>query len=114
VGIFKEEKNMKKEEFAITKDKLQGGITRYTAKGRVNSINAPKLKYMLEEAIDDEQIDIVLNMSQVEYLSSIGISAILSVYKQAEEAGSIFRIEQPSEVVRNVLGITALDKMLMV
>jgi len=105
---------MKKEEFEITKDKLQGGINRFTIKGRVNSVNAPALKQRLEEAIDNEDVDIVLNMAQVIYLSSIGISVILSIYNRAEEAGGKLRIERPSENVRNVLGITALEKMLMV
>jgi anti-sigma B factor antagonist len=105
---------MKKEEFEITKDKVQGGITRFTVKGRVNSVNAPMLKNRLEEAIDNEEVDIVLNLAQVAYLSSIGISVILNIYKHAEEAGGKLRIELPSENVRNVLGIAALDKMLIV
>jgi len=105
---------MKKEEFEITKDKVQGGITRFTIKGRVNSVTAPMLKQRLDEAISNEDIDIVLNMAQVIYLSSIGISVILNTYKYAEEVGGKLRIEMPSENVRNVLGITALDKMLMV
>ena len=105
---------MKKEEFFINKDRIQGGITRFTIKGRVNSVNAPMLKQRLEEAINNEEIDILLNMAQVEYLSSIGISVILNTYKLAEETGGKLRIERPSENVKNVLGITALDKMLMV
>jgi len=105
---------MKMKDFVITEDKIQGGATRITVKGRVDYNNAPVLKHKLEEAINNEHFNIVLNMSQVAYLSSIGISAILSIYKHIEEVGGKFGIEQPSEVVRNVLGITALDKMLMV
>jgi anti-sigma B factor antagonist len=106
--------DMKNSDFVITKDKIQGNITRFTVKGRVNSVTAPLLKYEMEEAIENKQIDLVLNMSQVEYLSSNGISIILNIYKQAEKLGGKFRIERPSEIVKNVLGITALDKMLMV
>jgi anti-sigma B factor antagonist len=105
---------MKEENFVITKDRVQGGIIRFSVKGRVNATNSPVLKNKLEEAINDEHINIFLNMSQVDYLSSIGISAILSVYKRIEEVGGNFGIEQPSEVVRNVLGITALERMLVV
>ena len=101
--------------FVITNELVEGGAVRFSVKGRVNSITAPVLKYKLEEAIQHgERVNLILNMMQVEYLSSNGISTILSVYKQAEEAGGKFGIEQPSEVVRNVLGMTALDKMLIV
>ena len=105
---------MKAEDFIITEQRIQEGATRINVKGRVDYINAPVLKHKLEEAINNENINIVLNMSQVTYLSSIGISAVLSIYKHVEEIGGKFGIEQPSEVVKNVLGITALDKMLIV
>ena len=105
---------MHENDFEIKEDYVQGGAVRYTVKGRVNSITAPVLKNKLEEAIHGEQVNIILNMSQVEYLSSNGISAILNTYKQAQNAGGKFGIEQPSEIVKNVLGMTALDKMLIV
>lgn len=105
---------MKENDFEINEDRVQGGAVRYTVIGRVNTINAPALKNKLEEAIQDEELNIILNMSQVKYLSSNGISAILNIYKQAENAGGKFGIERPSEVVKNVLGMTALDKMLIV
>ena len=105
---------MKEKDFIITKDRIRGDAVRFTVKGRVNSINAPVLKHMLEEALRDEHVNLILNMSQVEYLSSIGISVILSIYKKAHEAGGKLGIELPSEVVKNVLGMTALDTMLSV
>jgi anti-anti-sigma factor len=103
---------MKNEEFTITKEKKDNAL-KFIAKGRVNSLNANELEYKLEEALKDGQKNIVLNMHMVEYLSSAGIRVILKVFKDAKEAGGKFSIEMPSESVRNVLGMTALDEMLI-
>jgi len=54
-----------------------------------------------------------LDMIGVEYLSSIGIRAILTVHKLATKEGGALKIERPSQVVKNVLGMAALDGMLL-
>ena len=99
--------------FVITKDKDKSeGITRFIIQGRVNSKNSPVLQFKLEDALKDGDTNIALDMSQVEFLSSDGIRIILKIYKQAEKACGKFRIERPSENVRNVLGMVALNEML--
>jgi stage II sporulation protein AA (anti-sigma F factor antagonist) len=103
---------MKNEDFIITHEKKDNAV-KFILKGRVNSLNANELDYKLEEALKEGQKNIVLNMHMVEYLSSAGIRAILKVYKDAKEAGGKFGIEMPSESVKNVLGMTALDEMLI-
>jgi len=102
------------ENFIITKDKDKTlGLIRFTVKGRVNSNNAPALQYKIEDALNYGELNIILNMEQVEYLSSDGIRVILKIYKQAEKAGGKFKIERPSEIVRNVLGLVALNELLV-
>ena len=103
---------MRNEDFTITKDKDQG-VTRFILKGRLNSNSAPTLQYELEDALNYGEINIVLNMAQVEYLSSNGVRVILKTYKQAEKEGGKLQIERPSENVRNVLGMAALNDMLI-
>ena len=105
---------MKKENFAMTKEKDKAlGITRFTVTGRVNSQSSSALKFKLEETLKYGETNIVLNMAEVEFLSSDGIRAILNTYKEAEKAGGKFRIENPSQIVRNVLGMVALNDLLI-
>ena len=104
---------MKNDDFEITKEVNQDGVAKITVTGYVNSINAPELQYELEDTIKEGHKNIVLNMSRVEFLSSIGVRTLLKIYKQAGAAGGKFNIERPSEVVRNVLGIAALNDMLI-
>jgi anti-anti-sigma factor len=102
---------MKGEELEIKEEKCSGA-SRFILKGRVNATSADALLYKLETALKEEQKNIVVNMSQVEYLSSVGIRVILKIYKQAAETGGKFNIERPTENVKNVLGMVALKQLL--
>jgi len=103
---------MKDENLEITEE-IKDGICRLVAKGRADANSADVLQYKLETALKDGHKTIILNMAQVEYLSSIGIRVILKIYKQAMEVGGKFNIEHPSEIVKNVLGMTALKELLV-
>jgi anti-anti-sigma factor len=103
---------MENEDLEITEDSSPS-TTKFILKGRVNAASADTLLVKLENAFDKEQKKIVVNMHQVEYLSSIGIRAILKIYKQAAETGRKFYIENPSESVKNVIGMVALNEMLV-
>lgn len=89
------------------------GICKLTAKGRIDSNSADTLLEKLETALNEGKKAIVLNMSQIEYLSSIGIRVILKIFKQIKEEGGTFNIERPSNIVKNVLGMVALKELLV-
>jgi anti-anti-sigma factor len=103
---------MKDEALVITESE-SGGVYRIVAKGRVDSNSADSLLFTLENALKKEHKTIILNMLQVEYLSSVGIRVILKIYKQAKDSGGDFKIEKPSEIVKNVLGMVALNEMVL-
>jgi len=103
---------MKDEALVIT-ETVGDGICRITAKGRIDANTADMLLDKLENAVNEGQKAIILNMSQIAYLSSVGIRVILKIFKQAEQAGGSFNIERPSEIVKNVLGMVALEEMLV-
>jgi anti-anti-sigma factor len=103
---------MKDQDIEIKEEK-SAETSRFVLRGRVNAASADVLLYKLENALKDEQKQIILNMSQIEYLSSVGIRVILKIYKKAVETGYKFNIESPSEVVRNVIGMVALKDLLI-
>ena len=100
------------DDITITKEQSEN-VTRFILKGRVNINNSTTLQFELDEAIKKGEKNIVLNMSQIYFLSSAGIRVILKTHKKAYELGGSFGIEDPSENVRNVIGMTALDEMLV-
>ena len=99
-------------ELIIKKD-IGPESVKFTITGRIYSSNAHLLEIQLENALQEKQYNLVLNMSQTEYICSIGIRVILKTYMDAGKAGGKLEIEMPSESVRNILKITALDEMLV-
>ena len=84
-----------------------------TLQGRIDSTNAAELGHELDRALKKGETTIILNMLRVEYLCSNGIRVILKAYKEALAAGGKLGIESPSECVKNVLGLVALNEMLI-
>jgi len=103
---------MTEENLEITQN-INDGICRISLKGRVDSNTADLLLTKLEAVIEEGNMNIILNMYNVNYLSSIGIRIILKTYKSLSEKGGSFKIEHPSETVKNVLGMVALNEMLV-
>jgi anti-sigma B factor antagonist len=103
---------MKKDELEITEN-TENATAVFILKGRLNTSSADWFQFRLEEALRGGHKNILLNMSQVEFLSSTGIRVILKIYKQLTEKGGKFGIERPSECVKNVLGMAALKDMLV-
>jgi anti-sigma B factor antagonist len=95
-------------------ESISNEICKFTAKGRIDSNSADKLLEKLENALNNEQKKLILNMAQVDYLSSIGVRVILKIFKQTTEAGGTFNIEKPSKIVKNILGMVALKEMLVI
>jgi anti-anti-sigma factor len=105
---------VKDEALQITEENDEDNkVVEFILKGRVDSFSSDVLNFKLERALKEEYKKLILNMSQVEYLSSAGIRVILNNYKNAKKAGGKLGIESPTESVRNVLGMTALDELLI-
>lgn len=103
---------MNNEDLLITKENNPAGV-RFFIKGLINYINAPVFQDEMDEALKKGQIKIILNMSHAEYLCSSGVRVILKTYKEAVKAGGNLAIEEPSEHVKKVLSMLAIDEMLI-
>ena len=103
---------MDQNEFEISEERTSEGI-KFSIRGRINSINADKLQDKLKKTLEDGHNNIILNMLWVEFLNSAGIRVILKTFQDANRAGGKLGIEKPSQNVKNVLGMTALDEMLI-
>ena len=102
---------MKNGDFLITEDSTPD-IVNLFIKGRIDFANSSAFQYQLEKNIKNGVKKIVANMSQVEFLSSAGIRVILLTHKTMLKTGGSFGIEEPSECVKNVLNMVALNELL--
>lgn len=81
--------------------------------GKIDSMNAEKLKEHIAGLISDGWKNMILDMSGIAFFSSTGIRVVLATYKQLHAEGGSFFIENPSQNVRNVLGMVALNTLLL-
>lgn len=77
--------------------------------GRIDSYNATDLGTALDAAADDGQVNLVLDLSSVEYMSSAGLREMVRVLKRVKRSGGDLRIAAPSDRVREVLELAGLD-----
>ena len=103
---------MENERLNITEEKKTGSI-KLIINGRINSDSVDGLQDKLQNALDNGRTNIILNMQWVEYLGSAGIRVIIKTYQATKIAGGKLKIEKPSQIVRNILNMAALDEILI-
>ena len=101
------------DDFTISESACPGGAVRLTVMGRITSNQAEILEKRLFEILEGDFPTVIINMEKVQFLSSVGIRTLLSAHKKAKERDGALYIERPSENVKNVIGMVALDMMLM-
>lgn len=78
-----------------------------TVSGRIDSNTAPGLDNTLQDLLNDGKRKIVLELSEVSYMSSAGLRALVS----AKKAKGDVRLAAVSERVAEVLELSGLDAM---
>ena len=79
--------------------------------GRIDATTAPNLETVINELSEDTK-ELVLNMTEVEYISSTGIRVMLGAYKKMNSNQGIMRIERANDIVCEVFKMTGLLQML--
>jgi anti-anti-sigma factor len=90
-----------------------GGATSLRVQGRLDAYWADHLAQALEEAIRRGVARIGLELSGVAYISSAGIRILIRFHHQLEQLGGSLHITNPSQAVREVLGMVGLLEALL-
>ena len=100
------------QKLVISENEMGKDTVKITASGRVDTDSSAILQRKLDET-SKKCKNIILNMQQVSFLTSGGIRVLLMFYKILNAKGGSFFIENPSDNVKNVLGMTALEELLL-
>lgn len=95
----------------LTTEKV-GGTTLVRCEGRLNMVAAPGLKTSLDRLVTEGGMRIVVDLSQIAFMDSSGLGALIAGLKRARQVGGDLRIAGPTEQVRTVLSLTNLDRVL--
>lgn len=89
----------------ILEDK-KGDIAIFSLQGRLDSTTSPEVEKKILEAINENISSIVLDFSQLEYLSSAGIRILVHCHKEIEKTGGKIVLSGVPKPIEHVLYIT--------
>ncbi|HUR21954.1 MAG TPA: STAS domain-containing protein, partial [Vicinamibacterales bacterium] len=92
---------------------LEAGAMHLTVGGRLDGYWADHLDNALSEAVREGHHHLRVDLSQVTFLSSAGIAALMKFYKQLSRINGSFVVVNPSHSVRLVLEMTRLSAVLI-
>jgi anti-anti-sigma factor len=100
--------------FGIRVLPLQAGIVRVRVIGEVDLCTAPLLEQALVRELD-AAADLLLDLSEVSFLDSSGLHAIVSAARTARANGGVLVVDSPLPAqARRVIEITGLEQLLHV
>ena len=77
--------------------------------GRIDSANATEFENALSSLTKQGKNNIVLDLSQVDSISSAGLRVLVNTRKAVKAAGGDLVLAQPSDRVKETLDIAGLD-----
>lgn len=87
------------------------GVSVVGVNGRVDSATAPDLEGALKKLVEAEKTQIVLDLKDVEYMSSAGLRAMVSTLKAVKRVNGDLRLSSPSPRVEEVLRLAGLTSI---
>ncbi|HEX2906405.1 MAG TPA: STAS domain-containing protein [Phototrophicaceae bacterium] len=88
-------------------------VTLIEASGRIDSMNAHQLGEALSHEIDGGHSQIVLDLANVDFMSSAGLREIVAALKKVRASGDL-RLARPSPRVQEVLEMAGLDTIFQI
>jgi anti-sigma B factor antagonist len=96
----------------LTVDTLEGGIRCIRLKGRLDLKGTQSVDPQFTAQVGALKQSVVVDMSGVEYIASIGIRMLLSNVKTITPAGATMVIYKPQKMVEDVLRMAGMDAVI--
>ena len=80
--------------------------------GSCDLATAPSLRQTLHALTGPGVTDVILEVSELEFIDSTGLGVVRGAMRRLREAGATLRIAGAQSIVRRVLEITDLDKVI--
>lgn len=97
---------------------LKSGVFGLVAKaaGRLDLDAAVEYGTTIKDALYDAEEEIkelILDFSEITFISSFGLKVILELFKQMQEQNGVLKIKNPSEAIMNSFKMVGFDKFLL-
>lgn len=98
----------------ITEEKLQGEVSKINLSGRMDIEGVGQIETKFTGMCAVPRMAIIVDMSAVPYMSSIGIRALLMNAKAVSRRGGKFVLLSPEPNVKNVLESSGIDQLITI
>ena len=95
----------------INKD-MKENILTVEVEGRLDTTTAPELEESLRESMDDAK-ELILNIENLEYMSSAGLRVLLSAQKQMSKQGSM-KVINVNDTIKEIFEVTGFNDILTI
>lgn len=95
-------------DLTITSEPAPSGAVRLRLSGAVDLASRDELFNSGKSALSQSS-RLLLNLSDVQFMDSTGIGALIDLSQEADDHGKSFAIEQPSQRVLRILTLTGLQ-----
>lgn len=93
-------------------EKLSGERALVVVRGEVDIYTAPQLHEAFDEAIDAGAHDLLVDLSEVDFIDSTGLGVLIGATKRLQPRGGALAMVCPQEKICRVFQITGLDRVL--
>jgi anti-sigma B factor antagonist len=92
----------------------ESGVTIIDLDGEIDVSQAPRLRKTIIDLLENNTTPLLINMSDVVYIDSAGLSVIIAAHRKARDTGTPFGLCGPQQPVRQVFHITGMDKVISI
>ena len=93
----------------------QGGCVVMSLGGEIDLYTAPRLHGELVTLLSgDSPVQVVVDMSGVDFCDSTGMNVLLAAHRRAREQGGDLELAAPRPAVRKILQVTGLESVFTV
>lgn len=101
--------SMDDERFPHMVTALPKGYFCIAPEGRLDSVSSPVLAQVLDDQLEQGHIHLILNLENVEYVSSSGLKVMASAWREANDQGGEVIITSMNQRVREVFDMVGFD-----
>ena len=89
----------------------RGNATIVKFAGSANMEVSSDLREQLIELVDDQFVQLVLDMSELEFICSVGLGAIIAAHLRCRHCNGVVKLVDPKPAIRELLEVTRLTKL---
>lgn len=94
---------------------VQGDRIVLSVHGEIDLYTVPRLQRELASALaQGGPVQLVIDLSGVDFCDSSGVNALLAAHRQAREGGGELALASPRQAVRKILQVTGLETVFTV